>query len=178
LSKGDQAADYKGADEKLLTLIVDESDKRIGAQVQIMLANDARSNGLLAAAATLAGAAYAVAAAQLGKDGNFALLVGATVFAVMATAAAMVAVWALWPVGVDVQGWSPRLFVSNIEDQTPYLTVQAEIAALNQSKLDDNDRCNKSLADRTRLTMTLVASAPVLGAVALVLSSVHICAAR
>jgi hypothetical protein len=169
LSDGEQASDYDGADENFLELILAESDKRIAAQLQIMLANDSRSNGLLAAAATLAAGAFAVAGSQLGKDGNLELLVGASVFAIVASFAAIAAVWALWPVGVDVQGWSPRLFVPDISKQKSSLDVKKSIASYNQTKIDDNDKRNKNLSVRTRVAMICVVAAPIFSGISLIL---------
>lgn len=170
MSNGDRAEDYVGADADLLAQILVESDKRISAQVQIMLANDTRSIGILAAAATLAGAGFALAGTEMGKDGYGPLLVASIVFGLAASASAVAAVWALWPVGLDVPGWSPRLFVPDIAAWRPHLAIQRSIAALNQRKIADNDACNAKLGGRTRLAMILLCAAPIAGASALLVS--------
>jgi hypothetical protein len=170
VSKGENADDFAGASAEVLDLIVCESDKRVAAQVQLMLANDQRANGILAAAATLAAAGLAVAGTQLGTDANWRLLSAATVFASLATMAAMAAVWALWPKGVEIQGWSPRLFVDDVRAKKDPLRMSAEIAALNQQKIAGNDLCNASLSRRIKVAMALLVAAPFGSALVLLVS--------
>lgn len=162
---------YVGAQADVLELIVGESDKRISAQVQLMLANDSRANGILAASATLGAAGYAVAGAQLGIDGNIHLLIGAGAFALLATFATLAALWALWPIGVDIQGWSPRLFIGDVTEKKDLHQLKADVAALNQEKIRGNDKCNKDLSKRIRVAMSLLVAAPIVGALALLVSS-------
>lgn len=171
MSKGDRAEDYASADSSVLGLIAQESDKRIAAQVQIMLASDTRSNAVLAAAATLAAAGYAVAGSQLSPNGNYPLLIGASAFALMATAAAISAIWALWPTGVEVPGWSPRLFTGDIREKKTIEQILAEIVAHNETKIAENEACNRKLAQRARTTMFLLGLAPIVGALTLLVFS-------
>jgi hypothetical protein len=171
MSDGERAEDYAGADAELLKLLASESDKRVAAQLQVMLANDLRANGILAAAATLAAAGYAVAGTQLGKDGNAHLLAASIAFAVLASAAAIAAIWTLWPAPVEVQGWSPRLFVGDIATKKSPDRIAAEIVAFNQEKIAANDRCNTKLALRAKVTMLLLCAAPIAGGLALWVTS-------
>ena len=167
MSAGERMEDYAGAEPELLRLLASESDKRVAAQLQVMLANDLRANGILAAAATLAAAGYAVAGTQLGHDGNSHLLAAAIAFAVLASISAISAIWTLWPAPVEVQGWSPRLFVGDIADKKPFERVTAEIVAFNQEKIASNDACNKLLARRAKVTMVLLCASPIAGGLAL-----------
>lgn len=169
MSKGEQAQDYAGAAAPTLELILCEGDKRISAQVQLMLANDLRANGILAASATLAAAGFAVAGAQIGPTGNPHLLAAASLFAGFAALAALAALWALWPTGVDVQGWSPRLFVGDIAEKKTLGRIRAEMIAMNQTKIAANDRCNYRLAFRIRAAMVCLAVAPLFSGAALLL---------
>ena len=166
-AKNVKADDLDGAEAGVLILIVEESDKRIGAQVQLMLANDLRANGILAAAATLSAGAFALAASQLGRDGNAHILAASVAIALLAMASGVGATWALWPTGVDIQGWSPHLFVPDIEAKKSAHRIKAEIAAHNQKKLIDNDACNKKLTRRIRVAMLLLAASPLAGGSAL-----------
>jgi hypothetical protein len=172
-TKNVKADDLDGAEAGVLDLIVEESDKRIGAQVQLMLANDLRANGILAAAATLAAGAFALAASQLGKDGNTHILAASVAVAVLALAATIAATWSLLPKPVDVQGWSPHLFVLDIQAKKSAHRIKAEIAALNQEKLNANEILNKELARRIRWAMGYLAASPVAGGVVLLISGLR-----
>ena len=164
-----KATDLAPASEKTLRVIVEESDKRIAAQVQVMLATDSRSNTLLSAAAALAAAAFGVAASQYPTQGLSPLVVGSAVFALSAAIAALAAVHALWPADIDVQGWSPKLFVEDLASAKSNHDLLTEIAALNQSKSDGNARCNKMIAGRVKRSMAALALAPIFGALAAIL---------
>lgn len=165
-------AEFASAHTDTLALVVQESDKRIAAQVQVMLASDSRSNTLLSASTALAAAAFGVAAAQYPTQHLSPLVVGSTAFAVIACVAAGAAVRTLWPVNVDIQGWSPRLFRDDVKAGKAHTAVLAEVACLNQQKIDENAKCNEAAARRVKATMVLLAVAPLVGALAAALSVV------
>jgi hypothetical protein len=169
LSKGDRATDYDGAEDEVLKLIAHESDKRIAAQVQIMLASDTRSNALLAAAATMAAAGYAFAGSQSLSNGNYALSIGASVFGVISTMAAIAAIWSLWPADLEAQGWSPKLFVEDIKNSKSLQIILQEIVALNERKIIENEKVNLKISGRVKLTTILLGLAPVIGALTVLL---------
>jgi hypothetical protein len=171
MSDGERADDYAGADLDFLRFLASESDKRVAAQLQVMLANDQRANGILAAAATLAAGGFAVAGTQTGKDGNPHLLAASIIFGIVASVAAIAAIWTLWPASVDIQGWSPRLFVGDLAKKKSPDLIAAEIAAHNQTKIAGNDRCNAELARRVKVAMIMLAASPAAGAVALWISA-------
>ena len=154
------------ATDDSLDLIVQESDKRIAAQVQVMLATDSRSNALLAAGTALAAASFGVAASQYQSQQFSPLVVGAVVTATTAAVAAALAVWALWPRGVETSGWSPILFLPDLRASKSKKQILAEIAAHNQAKIDGNTKCNMSIANRARATMIVLIIAVPLGAIA------------
>ncbi len=164
MSNDMKAAEFAAADSQTLALIVHESDKRIAALVQVLLATDSRSNTLLSATSALAAAAFGVAASQYPTQGLSPLVLGSAVFATCAASAAIAAVRALWPTEVDIQGWGPARFRSDLAAAKPYDLLLAEIAVHNQAKIDQNVQCNAMIADRVRLTMILLASAPLSGA--------------
>jgi hypothetical protein len=171
MSNGESASDYIGAPQGVLKLVLDESDKRIAAQVQLMLASDLRSNGLLAASATLAGAAFTVVGALIDTKTHVSLLVAAAAFGGLATLAAAAAIWALWPMPVDIQGWSPAKLAGDIAKNKPEAQIWAEIVALNQAKIAGNDACNRKLSRRARVTMLLLLGAPVAAALVLIVAA-------
>jgi hypothetical protein len=171
MSNGESASEYVGAPEDVLKRVLDESDKRIAAQVQLMLAGDLRANGLLAASATLAGAAFTVVGALIETKTHVSLLIAAAVFGGFATLAAGAAIWALWPKGVDIQGWSPVKFTGDIAKKKPGAQIWAEMVALNQAKLVGNDRCMDVLATRARAAMILLIAAPISAAAVLLLAA-------
>jgi hypothetical protein len=102
-------------------------------------------------------------------------VIGAIFFAVAAGGAALLAVRALLPQPIDIQGWSPRRFASDIEKKKSHATIQAEMAALNQAKINDNAACNTKISRRVRLAMWTLALAPFVGAAAAIFKVV--CAA-
>jgi hypothetical protein len=161
-----KAADLEIADAETLSLIVQESEKRIAAQVQVMLATDARSNTLLSVASALAAAAFGTAAAQFPTQKFSPFVIGATVTAVFAFIAAVGAVIALWPRPLHIQGWSPRLFKSDLEKNKPLQTILAEMAVQNQGKIEDNHHCNAKIERRVRGAISAFALAPLAGAIA------------
>ena len=159
-------AELSAADPATLAFIVQESDKRIAAQVQLMLAADTRSNTLLSVATALSAAAVAVAAGQPLSTGLTPLAAGALAFAAGAAASAAASAWALSPILVDIAGWSPRLFVGDIAARKSPELVLAEVAVQNQRKIDANILAGDRIIVRTRLAMILLASAPVIAALA------------
>jgi hypothetical protein len=172
-----KAADLAGASEETLNLIVQESDKRIAAQVQLLIAKDSRSNTLLSASAALAAAAFGVAASQATTQGYSPLVLGSIAFAVFAAAAAVAAVVALWPVNIELQGWSPRLFKEDVAISKPHKDVLTEVAAFNEQKIAGNDKANKTAASRATIAMALLAAAPIAGSVAAALKAFWPCGA-
>jgi len=162
LSKSVTAAEFRTGRAALLKMILDESDKRINAQVQVMVASDARATGILAAAVALAAAAFALAASHTG-DNESALFWAALTFGTAAAASALAAVWALWPKAINVSGWSPRLFRNDMKKNLS--AIRAEMIALNQSKILENDSCSSDLMRRVRLAMSLLALGPLAGAI-------------
>ncbi len=165
MSQGVQASDLQGASPETLKMILEEGDKRVAAQAEVMLAADARSNGILAASTALAAAGFAVAADQVG-EASAVLFIAAATFACVTTLSALAAVWALWPEFLNVPGWSPRLFVEDIARGKTDQQIAAEMAALAQSKIDENEICNRKLAKRSKAAMLLLAAGPLCGACA------------
>ena len=98
------------AEDQTLDFIIKESDKRVTAQIQIMIAKDSRSSTLLSVSITLASAAFGVAVSQYSPNKTSPLAAGAVVVALISAFASFAAIWALWPKDMNVQGWSPQLF--------------------------------------------------------------------
>lgn len=152
---------------EIVDLVLAESDKRIAAQIQVMLAADARSVGLLAASSTLAAAGLAVSASQISPSGNAALLVAAASFTAASVASSLTCAWALNPEHVNIVGWSPTLFEHDIKSGKSFDVIKAEMIALNQEKMDENARTNSKISRRVRIAVALLALAPVFAAGAL-----------
>jgi hypothetical protein len=164
LSDDLKASDLAGATESTLKLVVEESDKRLAAQVQVMLAVDSRSNSLLSVSATLASAAFGVAAAQVSGKGLSPLVVGAAGLSATALAAAFFAISALRPRALHTAGWSPVRFKGDIEKGKSATAILAEMAAHNQSKINENTTCNATISKRVEWAMRFLAGAPMVGA--------------
>jgi len=164
LSADLKASDLVGAAESTLKLVVEESDKRLAAQVQVMLAVDSRSNTLLSVAVTLAAGSFGIAASQVTDHGLSPLVVGATGLSATSLAAAVFAVVALLPRHLHTAGWSPGLFKSDIEKGKTHKAILAEMAAHNQSKINENAECNKTISRHVVWSMRFLVAAPFAGA--------------
>jgi len=149
------------ADRRLLRFIVNETDKRVAAQVPLFLSADARAVGLLASAATLAAAGVATAASTFGKPEQSVLFASAVAFSVTAVVASGLAVWSLWPCEVDMPGWEPDIFMDDISKGRTFSQVEPEIAALSQRRLDRQRRALLVLGTRARICMITLACAPI-----------------
>jgi hypothetical protein len=167
-----KAADLTPESPETLLVILQESDRRISAQVQVMLATDSRSNTLLSASTALAAGAFGVAASQYPTGGFSPLVVGAAAFATAATVGAFAAMWALWPEAIQLQGWSPRYLAPDVTEKKAHQVILAEMTVFNQEKISHNDRCNTKISNRGRLAILALASAPLVGAAAAFIAAV------
>lgn len=151
-------ARYAAAEDGLLDLILAESDKRVAAQVQLMLAADQRANGLLAGCITLAAAGGGFAISQL-KDGKLDPFFYASLcFSIVEALAAVSALMALWPEPLKPQGWAPGMFATDLNKKTK--SVKAEIAQFMQERIESNRQCASKLARRVKWAMLLAAEGP------------------
>lgn len=153
------------ADDEILKFIVQESDKRISAQVQVMLSTDSRSNTLLSTSIALAVAAFGVSASQYPTQGFSPLVVGAIALAMTSIAASVSAITALWPAGLDIQGWSPILFENDLAQRKSLQMILEEIKKHNQDKINSNVESNKKISSRVKRTMLLLALSPLIAGV-------------
>jgi hypothetical protein len=133
----------------------------MNAQIALMCSSDARATGLLAAAASLAGVAVATGFA-IKDDSAFTMLLfvcwGAGVLATGASAAAL---WAIWPLEINLPGWKPMSFESDW-DKTEVEVIQ-EMLPLNHDKIEENDQIIVKLHRRSLLAMSLLAVTPIGG---------------
>lgn len=150
---------YAAAKDGVLDLILQESDKRLAAQVQLMLAADSRATAVLSASIVLAAAGIGYAISKL--EAPTPLFWGAIVFGVIEALAALSALWALTPQSVDPQGWAPKTFATDL--QKPKSQVQAEMAKYLQSRIDKNRTTASKLAQRIRAALMLAALGPLAG---------------
>lgn len=146
---------------QIVDLMLVESDKRIAAQIQLMLAADARSVGLLAASSTLGAAGLAVTAAQFSPAGNVTTALASAAFTAFAIASALSCVWALIPEPVHIVGWSPSLFDEDLKTHKSIFVIKAEMVALNQEKIEANARQNERISRRVLIAIALLGIAPV-----------------
>jgi hypothetical protein len=153
-------ARYATAEDDLLNLILQESDKRVGAQIQLMLGADQRANGLLAGCATLAAAGGGFAISQL-KSATFdPLFYSSLAFGGIEACASMLALMALWPEPLKPQGWAPAQFAHDLAK--PSKRIKAEMAMFMQGRIEDNRRCATRLSYRIKGAMLLAAQGPII----------------
>lgn len=156
------ARKYAAADKELLELILHESDKRLAAQVQLMLAADQRASGVLAGTISLGAAALGFAVSQV-RDGRVDALFWATIsMGALEMLAACIALTALWPELVKPQGWSPASFRNDLAKTK--VDVQGEIAVHLQGRIEENRRCAARLGRRMKAAMLTAAEGPIVGA--------------
>lgn len=160
---------YEAAKEGVLDLVLQESDKRIAAQVQLMLAADARATGVLSASIVLAAAGIGYAASKLGAPTP--LFWGALVFGVLEAFAAFCALWALAPQSIDPPGWAPARFKTDLTK--PKAQVQAEMAKFVQERIEGNRATSRRLAGRIRAALVLAALGPLSGLAAALMAASH-----
>jgi hypothetical protein len=158
--------DFAKADDDTLALILNEGDKRLAAQVALMLSADTRANAILAGSVGLAAAGFAIAAGTIDKSGQGPLFAAALVFALMATVSAIAAVMALWPTGIAPQGWNPTLFGDDIAAGATPHAMRVEMCRQIAKRIGINRSCAATLTRRIRVSMILLAASPFAGGVA------------
>ena len=163
MSNNLEASDLARADMATLEFILAEADKRIESQVQLMLASDARANGLLAASATLAAAGLAVVGDRLKDHQLDALLWSAAAFLVFEVAAAAVCIATLWPVGIKPKGWEPSKFREDVAADVPLIEIKRQVAAFANGRVRLNREAGAKATSMTRLAMVLLALGPAAG---------------
>lgn len=150
---------YAAADSDLLDLILEESDKRVAAQVQLMLAADARASGILSGCVALAAGGVGFAASQMSVGGS--LFWAALAFGVVEALAACLALWALFPEPVNPQGWAPATFATDLKKPTN--RVKAEVAKFLQVRIESNRTLAAKLSFRVKAAMLTATLAPIWG---------------
>lgn len=153
---------YENAKEGVLDLILEESDKRVGAQVQLMLAADSRASGILSGCVALAAAGVGFAVSQLADPSP--LFWASLAFGAWEAVGACMALWSLWPEGVRPQGWAPVTFETDLGKTK--VRVQAEMAAFLQDRIEKNRITADRLANRVKAAMLFAATGPIAGLVA------------
>lgn len=147
-----------GTTQDLGTLVNQESNALLTAQVATLCSSDARATGLLAAAATIAGIAFAAVAA-IWTNTDLKLLAGGCWGAgVLATGAAGVALWALWPTPLMLPGWGPADFEGDTGKTSDQIV--SEMLLVNQQKIDSNNALIENMHRRSLLAVVLLAYTP------------------
>jgi hypothetical protein len=152
---------YEQAKKDVLDLILTEANNRVAAQMQLMLAADARASGILAGCITLAAGGLGFAVSKLKDPHLDALFVAALVFGIAEAVAAVAALTALWPASVAPQGWDPATFADDL-GKSPE-RVKAEMARLLQGRIDNNRKAASRLAGRIKTAMLLAMEGPLVG---------------
>jgi hypothetical protein len=152
-------AEYEKADPLVLDLILQESDKRVGAQVQLMLAADTRASGILAGSIVLAAAGLGYAMTKLSDPTPLGW--ASFAFGACEVIAAFSALFALWPQAVDPQGWAPDRFATDLEKSKA--RVQAEIAHYLQRRIVRNREMATRLSRRVKVAMLAASMGPLVG---------------
>jgi hypothetical protein len=154
-----EAAKYATAKEGVLQLILDESDKRIAAQVQLMLSADTRATAVLSGCVTLATGGLGFAVSKLSSLDAMAW--AALTLGLVGVAASVLALWAIWPQQIRPQGWSPEMFKDDLGKSKT--DIQSEVAVLLQERIDANRDCARRLSNRIKGAMLLAALSPAAG---------------
>ncbi|MBT9444176.1 MAG: hypothetical protein IV086_00600 [Hyphomonadaceae bacterium] len=157
---------YLNADEATLELLLREASDRIASQVELLVATDTRSLGLLSVSATLATAATAIFADKLGVAGAQPLANAALSAAILLVLSAAFAAWALRPVSVAVRGWDPELFTDDIAQRKTAAQIRAEMLYHLQQRISTNVQVAKFNARSVRISMFFLALAPVVALIA------------
>jgi len=148
---------YETADDDVLKLIVEEADKRVAAQTQLMLAADARASGIMSACIALAAGGLGFAISEVKDRPPF--FWAALVFGAFEAIGAAAALAALWPEEVRPQGWSPINFSKDLSKSPE--RVRAEIAKQLQARIEHNRGCARKLGRRVKAAMTLAVLGPI-----------------
>ena len=157
----DLVAAFKVADDELVTMLMQEADKRVAAQIDLLKASDARATGLVAAGVAVAVAAIAIAASAAGKTDAVILFWASTGLVAGAMLSTVLAVWALWPCKVEPPGWDPDSFLDDAKTSRKYSEIKIEAVALLQRRLDKNRLTSLILGSRSELSLIALAGAPV-----------------
>ncbi len=148
--------EYAATDSELLDLILEESDKRVATQVQLMVAGDSRAAALLAACITLAAGGVGFTVSRI--EVHDALFWSSLVFGLIESIAAGLALWALKPQPIHVPGWAPATFRTDLSK--PLSRVKAEMAQHLQDRIEKNREIAKELSWRSELAMFVASQAP------------------
>jgi hypothetical protein len=144
--------------QELRTLVNQECNALLAAQVATLCSSDARATGLLAAAATIAGIAFAAVAAIWTNADLKLLSAGCWGAAILASGAAGVALWAVWPTPLMLPGWGPADFEGDTAKTTE--EIVAEMLTVNQQKIDSNNVLIDAMHRRSLLAVVLLAYTP------------------
>lgn len=155
-------SEFDKADEAWLQMALAEADKRVGAQTQLLIAQDARTLGVMAAAITLALASIAIIVDQLTKKAFTPLLPGAFGVAIAAFTSAIMAALALWPEGHEPIGWNPSVLARDLARGKELLQIKRELAAHMSKRIESNRATGRKLAIRARLAIATLLASPIL----------------
>ena len=162
-------AKLAAAKDGVLDIILQEADKRVAAQVQLMLAADARASGILTGCTTLAAAGIGFAVTKLAA--REPIFWASITFGVLEALAALLALGALWPVEIAPQGWAPRTFRTDLKKGKP--TVQAEIAIYMDERILKNRNSADKLSGRVKGAMLIGSQGPFVGLCVALFASGH-----
>ncbi|TAJ69922.1 MAG: hypothetical protein EPO51_20590 [Phenylobacterium sp.] len=152
-------SEYAAAKDGVLELILQEADKRVSAQVQLMLAADSRASGILSGCTTLAAAGIGFAVSQIAQRPP--VFWASLTFGLVEAVAAILALSALWPTEIRPQGWAPAIFATDLNKEKP--RVQAEIAKFLQDRIAQNRASADKLSGRVKAAMLFASLGPFTG---------------
>lgn len=165
---------FTAADSALVDMLLQETDKRVAAQVDLLKAGDARALGLVAAGVAVAAAGVAIAAGTAGKMESSVLFWASTGLVAASLTSSSLAAWALWPCKVEPQGWDPDTFLDDAASGRPYTDIKIEAVALLQRRLDKNRLVSLILGSRAELALVALLSCPVLALILAGFAAGHI----
>lgn len=152
---------FKAADDELVAMLMQEADKRVAAQIDLLKAGDARATGLVAAGVAIAVAGVAIAAGATGKAEAAVLFWTAVGLATGAMLSTVLGVWALWPCKVEPQGWDPDTFIDDAKNARQYSEIKIEAVALLQRRVDKNRLVAQILGSRSELSLIALSGSPI-----------------
>lgn len=153
---------FETAEENVLNLVLEQGQVRLGQQLELAVAADQRSYGLLA---VLSGFSAAAFSAAITTD-TAALSVGAGAAGALWGVGALSAVISMNPIGVHAPGWPPSWVAADVRARKGYHRIVSEVIAQLDVMIAENRVVMQRNAAWTRAAMAATVAAPFVGVLA------------
>jgi hypothetical protein len=157
---------FEDAEESVLNLVLEQAQVRLSQQIELAVAADQRSYGLLAVLSGFSAAAFSTAI----TTNTAALSVGAGVAGALWGAGALSAVVSMNPIGVHAPGWPPSWVAADVRARKGYRRIVSEVIAQLDVMIAENRRVMQRNAAWTRAAMAAMVAAPFVGLLAALIS--------